>query len=57
MADASSKTSNVGPTLWAILLLVCVGLVIGHLITAVQTEVKPETNLIDRTFISLQKKG
>ena len=57
MADDSSKTSNVGPTLWAILLLVCVGLVIGHLITAVQTEVKPETNLIDRTFISLQKKG
>ena len=56
MADPSSKTSNVGPTLWAVLFLACIGLVLAHLYTAVQTEVKPETNLIDRTFVSLESR-
>ena len=56
MADDSSKTSNLGPTLWALLLLVCIGLVLGHLYTAVQTEVKPETNLIDSTFTAAPAK-
>ena len=50
MADPSSQTSNLGPTLWGVLFLVCIGLVLAHLYTAVQTEVKPETNLIERTF-------
>lgn len=54
MANTPSQTGNIGPTLWGLLFIVCIGLVVAHLITAVETEVKPDTSLIERTFISLR---
>lgn len=54
MAKTASPTSNLIPTFWSVLLLICVGLVLGHLITAVQSETGPEADLMDRTFTTIQ---
>ena len=50
MAEAWSKISNLGPILWSVLFLVCIGLVVAHLVTASLEQLNPEQGLIERTF-------
>jgi hypothetical protein len=50
MEQTSSKTSNLSATLWALLFMVCFGLTVAHLTTAVLNRADHETGLIEDTF-------
>ena len=41
-------------TLWAVLMLICVGLVVLHLANAIRAERAPDETLIQRTFTAAE---
>ena len=57
MAKASSGSKNVGGTLWALLFLLCIGLVIGHLTSVARRGVSPARELMERTFTAAPETG
>lgn len=50
MAKSSSKTGRLSETLWAVLMLICIGLVVLHLVDAVRAQSDRDESLIERTF-------
>ena len=50
MAKASSKTGNLSATLWALFFTVCLGLVVAHLVTVVQSQESSQGSAIESTF-------
>jgi hypothetical protein len=50
MAEASSKSSQLAPTLWAVLFAICITLAVAHLVDAVRGQAEQESNLIEATF-------
>lgn len=57
MAENSSKTSRLRETVWAILMLICMGLVVLHLVEAVQPQSVQDEGLIERTFTAAGPPG
>ncbi len=50
MAETSSKSGAIVPTLWAVLFAACIGLAAAHLVQAVQGQAEQESGLIESTF-------
>jgi len=50
MEKASSKTSSLSATLWALFFAACLGLVVAHLVTVVQSQDSSEGSAIESTF-------
>jgi hypothetical protein len=50
MADSPSKLGSIIETLWSLLLLLCMGLVVAHIVWATKSQVGPESKLIEQTY-------
>jgi hypothetical protein len=50
MEKASSKTGGLSATLWALFFAACLGLVVAHLVTVVQSQESSEGSAIESTF-------
>ncbi len=50
MATTTSKTGRLSETLWSVLMLICIGLLVVHLATAVSNQTSPDETLVERTF-------
>ena len=55
MAKSSSKADRLKETVWAILILVCMGLVVLHLVHAVRSQSDRDESLVERTFTSASR--
>ena len=55
MADAQSQTpSRVGATLWSLLMIGCLLLAVGHLVSAVRHDTASPADLIESTFTTVR---
>jgi hypothetical protein len=50
MERSKKANAGVGATLWALLIVVCLGLVVAHLVDAVRNQLVPQDDLIEHTF-------
>ncbi len=50
MAQTPSKAGRLKETVWSVLMLICVGLIVLHLVDAVRSQGAQEDTLIERTF-------
>jgi len=50
MERSKKASASLGATLWALLLVVCLGLVVAHLVDAVRNQLVPQDDLIEQTF-------
>jgi hypothetical protein len=54
MAEGSSGTRGVGPTLWSLVLMACVILVVLHLAQVVRSDTSEGEDLVESTFTTLE---
>ena len=50
MAGSPPKIGSIIETIWSLLLLLCMGLVVAHIIWATKAQVGPESTLIEQTY-------
>lgn len=50
MAGSPPKLGSIIETLWSLLLLLCMGLAVAHIIWATKAQVGPESTLIEQTY-------
>ena len=50
MERSKKSDASIGATLWALLIVVCLGLVVAHLVDAVRNQLVPQDDLIEQTF-------
>ena len=50
MERSKKRNASIGATLWALLIVVCLGLVVAHLVDAVRNQLVPQDDLIEQTF-------
>lgn len=50
MERNKKSAAGLGATLWALLIVVCLGLVVAHLVDAVRNQLVPQDDLIEQTF-------
>ena len=50
MERSKKRNASIGATLWALLIVVCLGLVVAHLVDAIHNQLVPRDDLIEQTF-------